>query len=499
MKQATSLLVALAFCIGCTAQQPMPVQGEVGVLPNDCKTYLYPDSTMYQLRHIVDSLNLRYKSCDLRRSYLSQWQGKAHFVSLEKGNIRQAEKDLEAGMGLEAFLRKYPAATLQKDLLVLLATHEEDNDSTVAFRTIALDRKYEHFFSMDRSDYMAHPSLKGKWVFDYTPKSEYLKESLEALLFTTDLQQKELPQNYAQLIGYADCLVDTTATVYLTDAEDGWGFAEREANAIDSFLQYMGLKLKEPRYDDTSFDSVAYERFQKKHDHWEKHIKLRRADSLFAYDAVCSTLFQAALTTALEKGGSDDALEEWVERYAGPATALQLKRERRVVGMCSMDSRPIHHAANIARLSAATVNWEVFLRSHLDILNDRFERQTDGSYAWEGRATYLPELEALNINVLDLLLGISLRYDHASENHYWGSIRRVGRALSETSQPEAAEAALLAAIGDSSLDDYNRVLFYYLYANYAHHKYVNEQKEFGIRLEAAAAQKLPAHLAATYQ
>ncbi|WP_175635736.1 hypothetical protein [Pedobacter ghigonis] len=121
---------------------------------------------------------------------------------------------------------------------------------------------------------------------------------------------------------------------------------------------------------------------------------------------------------------------------------------------------------NIAKLSAETAKWEIFLRAHLDIMNDRFDRMSDGSYAQAGRKTYIRELEVLDINVLDLLLGISLRVEDASNNHYYGSISRLGRALSETKDRTIIEDKMLSTIADSNLDDYNRMLIYYLYLNY---------------------------------
>jgi len=76
-----------------------------------------------------------------------------------------------------------------------------------------------------------------------------------------------------------------------------------------------------------------------------------------------------------------------------------------------MDSSPRYHELSIAELAEETVNWEIFLRSHLDIMNDNFNRMSDGSYAWAGRKTYIKELEILYINVLDLVLGISIRIE----------------------------------------------------------------------------------------
>lgn len=139
-----------------------------------------------------------------------------------------------------------------------------------------------------------------------------------------------------------------------------------------------------------------------------------------------------------------------------------------MVGGCSQDQAPRIHALNIARLSAETVNWETFLRAHLDIMNDRFNRVSDGSYAWKDRKTYIKELEVLDINVPDLMLGISLRVKNASTNHYFGSLQRLGKALSETKDPTGMEEKMLAMVADKELDSYNRILIYYLFLHYAY-------------------------------
>jgi len=163
-------------------------------------------------------------------------------------------------------------------------------------------------------------------------------------------------------------------------------------------------------------------------------------------------------------------------------------RSTRVIGGCSQDSRPREHAVNIALLSAETYNWEVFLKAHLDIMNDRFERVSDGNYAWGQRNTYIKELEELNINVTDLILGISFRIENAASNHYYSSIGRVGRALSETKNRTEIENAILSIIMDTELDYYNRLVFYFLFKNYNYHiKDETIKKESNEKLVSAVA------------
>ena len=139
-----------------------------------------------------------------------------------------------------------------------------------------------------------------------------------------------------------------------------------------------------------------------------------------------------------------------------------------------MDSRPRTHAINICILAAQTAQWDIFLRSHLDIMNDNFQRMSDGSWAWEGRETYLKELEMLNIHATDLLLGTCLQTRSVNDNHYSGDIQRIGRALAETSEPDVVEKQMLTMISDNRLDNYNRLLIAYLFDNYNY--YVKDEK-----------------------
>jgi len=147
---------------------------------------------------------------------------------------------------------------------------------------------------------------------------------------------------------------------------------------------------------------------------------------------------------------------------------LEQMRSTKVMGSCSMDNSPRIHAANIALLSAETARWEIFLKAHLDIMNDRFERVSDGNYAWEARKTYIRELELLNIDVNELIFGISFRISNPSSNHYFGAVNRIGRAISESKQRKILEERILNTIADTMLDEYNRMIFYYLFINYNH-------------------------------
>jgi hypothetical protein len=159
-----------------------------------------------------------------------------------------------------------------------------------------------------------------------------------------------------------------------------------------------------------------------------------------------------------------------------------------------MDQAPRWHAQEIALLAAETTNWHIFLRSHLDIMNDRMDRVSDGSWAWKDRKTYIKEIEVLDINLPDLIIGISLRIENPAANHYFSSIGRTGRALAESKDREIFEKEMLLMIADKELDDYNRILMYFLFDNYNYFLTDKAIQKANLDKLRVAVAELPAYL-----
>ena len=107
-------------------------------------------------------------------------------------------------------------------------------------------------------------------------------------------------------------------------------------------------------------------------------------------------------------------------------------------------------------------------------MNDRFDSVSDASDALDQRKTYIKELETLNINVSDLILGISFSLENPAKNHYYGRFDRVGRALTEIKNRAEIEKEMLSIISDTKLDNYNRSLFYLLFLTY--NNYISDEK-----------------------
>ena len=465
---------------------------------------IYSPTTMKQLNRIVDSLNLRFKTCDLHKTYLSMAQGKGHYVYIKGDKASEARDEMEKGLSFDEVVKKYAPQTIEKDLLITRDVYKDrKNNDVVYFASLSPGKGGDHSISIEKNISRYSKELKNEWVYEWSEKGSYSEESISAFYLVTGLESKPVHLDYARMVQYTECMVDTNTTVFLEESKSEDLSSREENKEVKEFMKLVDITFPgepvAPEYpearDDEAMEKYRSElkKFNIDHRRWDS-LRLDHIDKQIASKASFKQSLEKALSSALEKGGSNDSFEFYAARYASKEKALTLKRKRIVYGFCSMDQSPRIHALKIAMLSAEAVSWEVFLRAHLDIMNDRFNRMSDGSYAWAKRNTYIKELEELQINVPDLLLGISLRVGNPSQHHYFGSIQRVGRALSEAKDPAPVEKKMLDMISDNRLDDYNRLIMYYLFLNY--NSYLPEEKQkINKEKEIAATKTLPAYLA----
>lgn len=501
------LFIVASFC--CRAQKPnevhnnLPVatadtievfNGEFSVFQNGL---IYSPHTVKQLTHIVDSLNLKFKTCDLNKPFLSLRQGLGYHVTINAKQAKQASKDMAAGMTLEAVLVKYSAHKSLDSFMVIISSNRYDKETRWEFRGLSfIDYADPKIYKKGDEDYNT-VSLAKTWIAEEV----YSKYELNAFYFKEEPRVTALPEKYARMVLYSECVIDTTTDIY-TGANDKSLFYSSslkgekgyEKTKLFAFLNYI----------EKGTAHITEASLPKEY----KNYKWRGIDSMrTAYvRAVLSTKeeFKIKLAEAVNefKNGkpvSDSKFEYYVANYNSKKLALDMKRSRRVVGLCSMDQSPREHAQQIALLSAEAVNWETFLRAHLNIMNDRFDRVSDGSWSYAGRQTYIRELETLNLDVDDLLIGISLRSSNTAANHYYGDISRLGRAFAETASKEDLVNTLTTAIADEKLDSYNRTLLFYLLTHYTYNLSEKADRIAGYQLLLKARLTLPAYAAAKIQ
>lgn len=484
----TSLLLFAA--LSCKAQNSY--NSEFTVYNNGL---IYNDVTMKQLTHIVDSLNLKFKRCDLNRAYYAKNQGIGNYVSMDKGNIKEAVKDIGNDISFEDFIKKYGDAEVDYKMLIIKYRYTDYNKKEIVqFSGESLKDYSNPKISIENNPSYYTKPLQNKWVISHYKKTEYSEESLDAFYITDEFKSAQIPDKYARMILYSDCVVDTTADIFTGKANDdsrytrfsGKDYEETSLYAFQNYLEKNTKQIKEKNV------PAAYGEYK-----WLALDSMKKAwiEQNLVPTEKFSELLAEAISEVKEKNiTTNDDFENYVARYASKTDALEMKRNRRVIGGCSQDQSPRYHALNIAMLSAETINWQIFLRAHLNIMNDRFERASDGSYAWAQRNTYIKELEELNIEVQELLLGISFRIENPVEKHYYGSIGRLGRALAETKNRMQFEDQIINIIKDNELDAYNRLLMHYLYLNYIYYLPEKEGRFASLAKLDEADKSLPDYL-----
>jgi len=451
---------------------------------------IYSPTAISKLSEIVGDKNEEFRTCDITKNFTSTLQTKGYVFKVGKAYRGMLKRDIKNNISLEAFISKYKTDKTPLSLIV---------------KSEYIDYRKKKYVRIDEypgegsihilEDHWADAQF-GSWVVDFTRK-----DRLKVIYIADGFKSAELPDRYKRMVQYSECLIDSTATVFKEKASrNRYGIGEIDTISLQKQKQFFKfvdnkIKIKKPEYDEYKLKNGEND-FRKYHKAYQAY-ESKKKEHIVTYlceDAQFLKLLNEVYEEALEHRNSTYEIETYVATYLSKAKALELKRNRVVVGNCSMDNSPRLHAMDISQLSAESYNWDVFLRAHLNIMNDRFERVSDGSYAWQQRHTYIKELEVLNINVPDLLLGMSLRVSNPSKNHYYGNISRLGRAIAESENLTTFEDMIIKAIGDPTLDDYNRLLMYYLYGNLRYHLDKNAGLEFDRTLLKDKEELLPKYL-----
>lgn len=477
----TGLLALLMAAVSCASSQTSN-RGEFADQPNGL---MYADSNMRMLGHMVDSLNIRFRHCDLAHTYYSNPQGRFWHLEFASttDNLARLRGDLARNKSLDYLLSTYKDVLKKMDTTgFIVEAHFNGDEREYVYLTGEPENGYESNYSLNRGKERL-PSRE--WVQRFDPKDKYTKEnSVDAWYLPQPLARQRIPDEYARYLQYADCMIDTNTTIFLTQKRNR-PRQESDDAAYKALVAYLNQKTnaRKKGKDDWEYNYLS----ERKIEFAETHL---RNDERFMQ------LLEDAVESCIEYDDSRGDLEALTAAVLSKAKALELKRHRIVAGMCSQDQSPRLHARNIAILAAETNSWDIFLRAHLDIMNDRFERRSDGSYAYGGRKTYLKELEVLDIDVIDLMFGLTLRAADLPEHHYYGTVWRLGWAMSESKDKGLFEDKILHMLKDRRLDEFNRGLLFILYHSYLNHLDDKAMVAERIRVLQQAADEFPGSIKA---
>ena len=103
MNARFAIAFALVLFIQTTSAQPLK-RTEFDMHANGL---LYSETDMKILRHMVDSLNLRFKTCDLSRPYYSFPQARVFYANFGTNKFSELITDIEAKISFNDLVKKY--------------------------------------------------------------------------------------------------------------------------------------------------------------------------------------------------------------------------------------------------------------------------------------------------------------------------------------------------------------------------------------------------------
>lgn len=469
---------------------------------------IYSDKAIGKLKHIVDSLNLKFIHCE-NRIFSSVVQQRTKTITVTGSQSLEIKRAIDAGKSFEEIAITLPDSIVNRNNLVIrIEGRDYDDTPTVIFNLLKTNDEYESitYFGADVDKYK---NVEKGWIYDYKQGSESQVQSLFAVYIDGVLTSYPLPEKYSRLVQYSEHLIDPSCSIFFKTLYQ-WQMKYKDTERVHAFHQFIYKTLKRPECyipdvkvkrqpNDTTIvvatdNGEYYEEYLKALTKWES-TRVSEVEKLFKKYRKFRKEFYALYALAKsDEVEVDEEFEQYVEKFVSPKEALWLKRNRIVMRWCGMDSSPGRHVLAIAELAGETAEWEIFLRAHLDIMNDHFQRVSDGSYAWNRRNTYIKELEVLDINVPNLLLGICLRVNDASDNHYYGSISRIGRSLAESKDRIAIKQQMLEMVKDNKLDDFNRLMMFYTLNNYIHFLADTEEKKREWEELKVAMQSMPEYI-----
>ncbi len=413
------------------------------------------DHYIPQLNSQIKTLEGKYQST-VAPSLKSQPQAIADYFEIRTRYPDSFISALNQTHHLKQLADKFEGLIIDNNLLIVkyLQTARE-NKKEIRITSFSIQNNTEHAIILAYSDSLY--LNKVKYYFSQNLDKNNGVTTISGFYLSQAFTTSTIPSAYTDWIWYTDNLVRPELPIFLHN-----NFTVNRT-IIDSLGYYYEEHSNRPEYSKEE-DS---KKFRSKLEFWEKNQALY-VDSLYQSDPTFKELFMQALTFAQVEKISSEYLEDFTGQLVSKELALELMRYNPVHGMQSYDTRPIHQQERIARLSAETNNWEVFIKSLLNILNENVSKNAYSSSHSRGMKTYIGELVKLDINFHKILLGSAFRIVDPLNTHYFSRGSKIAKAFAEldTKDQLLFENEIGKIISDPSLDGLNKLQFYNTYLAY---------------------------------
>lgn len=154
----------------------------------------------------------------------------AHYVYMDKGNVKSALKDMESNLSFEEWIEKYPNTKVEQNLLIVKSDYAlNKNKSATNYCSVPNKNTLPRSIISNKNI----TESKGKWIINYSARNKFSDEFLIGFYFTSNFGIEALVEHYPKVIAYGDAIEEKTNTILN-------GFNKEPAlNRILSFLEKL--------------------------------------------------------------------------------------------------------------------------------------------------------------------------------------------------------------------------------------------------------------------
>lgn len=468
---------------------------------------IYTQEAKQKLGKIVDSLNLRFKKQHLNKKYYARPQAKAHIIYTDK-NVTAIKKDIENNISFENFEKKYPNTIDAKDELIIKEIYydEIDKGTNTNFEIKSLRFNYRND-NKYRKENTTNQNIqwKNKWVIgNFSDNTEYTY--LNAIYITEEFEGTAIPEEYGNMISYVDCMIDTNATIILANPkydeinptnDKKTKKLKKLSNKFDRFTKQYKKKNPYPKLDNNKFKksipsdklmcleeikklSTINDEYSNSQNQWDKDKYIYIKSNLAKEKDLVLKVYQDCIEN---NDNTISYMENYLNEILSGSQMLDLIRRRAIIYPdCGTDYRSVFHLQQIEYLTTETAQWDIFLRTHLDLMKNSLY------YAYNRRIQktekrFIQVVESLNINLVELLIGSILKFEHSFNNHYFNDDRTIGIIFSVSKNKKKFEEQIYTMLADTKLDIYNRILIYHSFLRYLQNINKNDKNDYIIELK----------------
>jgi hypothetical protein len=433
-----------------------------------CQNSIINESDIPKLDSIINDLEGNYSQSETPNFYSLPQTSATYFeiITKEPNNFLA---ELKKSENIKQLQNKFKGLQVDKDLLIIKNDYlNYKKEKKLQIKSFEIGKSQRHIIDSQNYEIEIFSNKKQNnriYFSSYQEKWSKHKEStiIKGFYLNEEFKSVTIPKKLSDWINYTDLIVKPETSIFYDNDDKSNEFKPYNITIIDSLVRYYELKTNKPLYRKEQ-DYIAR---RNELNEWQSK-KEKFADSLYNNDSNFKNLLLEALDYAEKNRVSNGDLEDFTTQLISKKRALELMRQNRQVGTCSFDNGPIVQQKRIASLASKTQDWNVFIKSFLNIMNDNVSRNANSNIASNARKTYIEELAKLDIDIDKILLGSNVRINDTIRTHYFSDGSKIAKAYANlnSDKQEYFENTTFEIIKDKEIDAFNKLHFYNTLKNY---------------------------------